>query len=839
MRLLIAFLFVFQVFTSVAQQAQVYGKVLDKDGKPFNPAVNVSVQGASGGVATNSDGSYKLIIPANKDVILHFSHVSFNSVNKSVYLLVDEKLELNIVLDKSIEVTGVDITAKRHEYDGINRIDPKEMEYLPVVSGDAISGIVKQMPGVASRNEMSSQYSVRGGNFDENLVYVNGIEVPRPMLIKSGQQEGLPFPNSDLVKSINFSAGGFDAYYGDKMSSVLDIEYRRPKKFAGSFAASLLGGSVHVEGVGAKQRFRYLIGVRYKTNNYVLKSLDTDGDFKTNATDVQSFLSYDVTEEFEISFLGNYAVNNYQITPQNRETNFGSLFEALRFTVYFDGHEVDRFQSYMGALTGRYHKRDLDLRLTVSAYRTLESETYDIMGQYWLDVLENDLGKDDFGQVAFNKGVGTYLDHARNYLDGRVISLQHRGSYQSLSWGAIIRHDIIDDQLNEWSMLDSAGFVLPHPKDNVGDMIPGYTRPNEIKMNEVIRSNNYISSNRYSAYVQNQWIFQKSDTVVEYKLNAGARVNYWDFSNEVLLSPRLSLLIKPHWKKNVGFRLATGIYSQPAIYREMRGLDGQVNQDIKAQKSLHFVAGSDFVFKAWDRPFKFTTEVYYKYMWDLIPYEIDDVRIRYFAENNAVGYATGIDLKLNGEFVKNAESWVGISLMKTMEDIKDDYYFDYFNAAGEKIQPGITVDNTPVDSSRVEPGFIPRPTDQRFSFNLFFQDYMPGYPTFKVHLNLVYATGLPFGPPTHKRYQQTRRYPAYRRVDIGFSKQLIGEDTEFRSKNPLRHFKSVWVSVEVFNLLQIDNTLSYMWISDVNGAYYGIPNYLTSRQLNIRLSVKF
>lgn len=839
MRLFIAFLFVFQVFVATAQKAEVYGKVLGKDGKPFNPAVNISIEGHSGGVATASDGTYSLKIPANKEVTIRFSHVSYKSVSKRVYLLVDERKELNLVLSQPVEVLGVDITAKRYEYDGIQRIEPKEMEYLPTVSGDVISGIIKQMPGVSSRNEMSTQYSVRGGNFDENLVYVNGIEVPRPMLIKSGQQEGLPFPNGDLVESISFSAGGFTAYYGDKMSSVMDLEYKRPKKFAGSFSGSLLGASVHVEGVGVKQRFRYLLGVRYKTNNYVLGSLDTDGDFKTNSTDVQTYLTYDITEDFEISFLGNYSINNYQIIPQNRETNFGSLFEVLRFTVYFDGHEIDRFQSYMGAFTGRYHKRDLDLNLTLSAHRTLESETYDIMGQYWLDVLENDLGKDDFGSVAFNKGVGTYLDHARNYLDGRVISLQHRGSFNRLSWGGNIRHDIIYDQLNEWSMLDSAGFALPHPPDNIGGMIPAYTRPNELKMNEVIRSKNYIPSNRYSAYVQKLWDFQKSDTTAKYSLNAGVRTNYWDFSKELLVSPRINFLIKPHWKNNIGFRVASGLYSQPPIYREMRGLDGQVNYNIKAQKSLHFVAGSDLVFKAWDRPFKFTTEVYYKYMWDMIPYEIDDVRIRYFAENNAVGYAAGVDLKLNGEFVKNTESWVGISFMKTMEDIKDDFYFDYYNAAGEKIKPGITVDNTPVDSIKVEPGFIPRPTDQRFSFNLFFQDYMPGYPTFKVHLNLVYATGLPFGPPTHKRYQQTRRYPAYRRVDIGFSKQLIGEDTEFRSKNPFRHFKSAWISVEVFNLLQIDNTLSYIWISDINGAYYGIPNYLTSRQLNLRLSVSF
>jgi hypothetical protein len=839
MRIIVLLFIVFQAVVVFGQQAEIYGKVLGPGKKAFDPPANITIVGTAKGTSTKSDGSYVLKIPANQEVTIHFSHVTVKALNRKLKLKPGERLKLDIALTDMMEIDAFEVTEKRHAYDGIVRIEPKEMEFLPTVSGDLIAGIVKQMPGVASHNELSAQYSVRGGNFDENLVYVNGIEVPRPLLIKSGQQEGLPFPNSDLVKSINFSAGGYSAYYGDKMSSVLDVEYKRPKEFGGSFSASLLGGSVHIGGTGVKKRLHYIMGVRYKTNNYVLKSLDTDGDFNTNFTDFQALISYDIDDNWEISFLGNYANNNYEIVPQSRETNFGSLFEALRFTVYFDGHEVDRFQSYMGAFTTRYHKRKLDVNLSVSAYRTYEQETYDIMGQYWLDVLENDLGDDGFGEVAFNKGVGTYLDHARNYLDGRVLSVQHRGKYRNLMWGFNVRHDIIDDQLNEWSMIDSAGFVLPHPKDNIGNMIPGYVRPNEILMNEVVRSENHIESNRYSAYVQQLWIKQKSDTSAKYSFNAGLRFNYWDFSNELLLSPRANLIVKPHWKHNMAFRIAAGIYSQPPFYREMRGLDGQVNYDIKAQKSAHFVAGTDLIFKAWGRPFKFTTEVYYKYMWDLIPYEIDDVRVRYFAENNAVGYATGIDLKLNGEFVPDAESWIGISLMQTQEDILDDYYYDYYNSDGVIIQPGITPNDVPVDSVKVEPGFIPRPTDQRFSFNLFFQDYIPGYPTFKVHLNLVYATGLPFGPPTHERYQQTRRYPAYRRVDIGFSKQLISEDTDFRAKNPFRFFKSMWISLEVFNLLQIDNTLSYKWISDVNGAYYGIPNYLTSRQINLRLQAKF
>lgn len=839
MKYLILIILQFGVLITFAQKAEVFGTVLDANGNAFDPAVNIAMQGYTQGTTTNSKGEFNLVVPANKEIIIRFSHVSILPKYQTVFLKKGERLKLQIVLDEAIEVDTFEVTAKRHEYDGLIHVDPIQFVAIPSPSGDAISAFIKRMPGVYSNNEMSSQYSVRGGNFDENLVYVNGIEIQRPMLIKTGQQEGLNFANADLVSDIKFSAGGFSAFYGDKMASVMDVKYKSPEEFAGSVSGSLLGGSVHLEGVGAKHRLRYLLGVRYKTNQYILQSLDTEGDYKPSFTDVQLFVAYDLTDEWELSFLGNYSLNNYNITPHTRETEFGSIFEVLRFTVYFDGHEIDRFENYMGALNLKYKNNYTNLDFTASAYRTIETETYDIIGQYWLDVLENDLGKDDFGEVAFNKGVGTYMRHARNYLDGVVASVQHRGSHKKLQWGFNIRHDMIQDQLSEWKLIDSSGFSIPHPKDNIGNFNPNYSRPNELHLNELVKANQTITSNRYTAYVMRDWSWVKDDTSTSLKLNAGMRSNYWDFSKEFLLSPRVSLFIKPSSQANISYRISAGIYSQPPFYREMRYHNGQINYDIKAQKSSHLVLGTDLVFDAWNRPFKFTAEAYYKYMWDLIPYEMEDVRLRYFAENNAHGYAAGIDFKLHGEIVESAESWVGISLMQTQEDIEDDYYYDYYNDSGELIQPGITVDDQRVDSNKVEPGYIPRPTDQRFTFNLFFQDYIPGYPTFKVHLNLVYATGLPFGPPTHLRYQQTRRYPPYRRVDIGFSKQLIGEDTKLKSKNPMRHLKSAWISVEVFNLLQIDNTLSYMWVSDVNGIYYSIPNYLTSRQVNVRLIVKF
>ncbi len=839
MRILVLFIFLLLSVSIFAQTAEIYGTVLDDNAKVFDPAANVALQGLPGGAATDSQGRYRITVPANVDILIQFSHVSYKPKYKKIKLSDGEKLMINIVLDQAKQFDTVDITARRYEYTGITKFEPKEIEAIPSPNGDAISAFVKQIPGVYSSNELSSQYSVRGGNFDENLVYVNGIEIQRPMLIKSGQQEGLNFANADLVDNIEFSAGGFSSYYGDKMSSVMDVTYKRPKSFKGSFAGSLLGGSVHLEGSAAKNRLRYLTGIRYKTNQYVLSGLDTKGDYHPSFTDVQLFVAYDISDVLELSFLGNYAVNNYEIIPQTRETNFGNIFEALRFTVYFDGKEIDRFENYMGALNLKYHNNKTILDFTGSVYRSIESETYDIQGQYWLDVLENDLGKDDYGEVAFNKGVGTYLHHARNELNSWVMSAQHRGSFENLHWGFNIRHDIIDDKLSEWKMIDSAGFSLPHPPDNIGNINPNYTRPNEIQLNDVVKGKQNLNTNRYTAYVMKDWGFQKTDSSSLYKLNAGIRTNYWSFSRELLLSPRVSLLIQPANSKSISYRLSTGLYSQPPFYREMRYHNGDINNDIKAQKSAHFVFGSDIIFTAWNRPFKFTAETYYKYMWDLIPYEMEDVRLRYFAENNATGYAAGLDLKLHGEIVENAESWVGVSLMQTQEDIKDDFYYEFYNAAGEKITPGLTIDTKVSDSVKVEPGFIPRPTDQRFVFNLFFQDYIPGYEMFKVHLNLVYATGLPYGPPTHQRYQQIKIMPSYRRVDIGFSWQIISEESKLKAKNPLRHLTSAWLSLEVFNLLQINNTLSYMWISDVSGNYYSIPNYLTSRQINLRLKVKF
>jgi hypothetical protein len=669
----------------------------------------------------------------------------------------------------------------------------------------SIEDLIKTMPGVASRNELSSQYSVRGGNFDENLVFVNDIEVYRPFLIRSGKQEGQSFLNPDLVSAITFSAGGFDAKYGDKMSSVLDIRYKRPASFAGSFDISFLGANAHVEGSFAK-KFSYLLGVRYKTYTYLFKGLDTEGDYRPRFFDIQGMLNYEISKKWEISFLGMYSKNSYTLIPETRETSFGTLNEAYQITMYFDGREVDGYKNWLSSLTLTWKPTpNLRLRLLSSVYKTHERETYDISSEYWLGKLE-DLQGDQGPQVTEQLGVGAYIDHARNYLDGSVFNLEHRGTYEKgislLQWGMRYQNEYFQNTNNEWELTDSAGYSLPNPPDSVGSSDPPHY---DLYLRNVIRSDNTVSVNRLSAFGQNTWTFLNPKNDIS--LTAGLRVIYYDYNGQFLLNPRANISFKPHWKKEVVFRLAAGYYSQPPTFREMTDIEGNVVQDLKAQTSIQVVAGSDLFFRAWRRPFKFVAEVYYKYLDNIIPYSIDNMKIRYYGNNDAFGYAAGIDLRINGEFVKGVESWASLSIMKTMENID-----------------GV---------------WIPRPTDQRVNLSIFFQDYIPHYPSWRMNLTLFYGTGIPFGPPASEREDQTLRMPPYRRVDIGLSKQLISEDTRFSAKNPLRVIDNMWISLEIFNLFQISNTDSYIWVTDVNNKQYAVPNYLTPRQFNLKLQLTF
>lgn len=814
---------------ALAQKAYVNGQLLDENKQPIYLA-NVAVIGYSGGTYTDSLGNYSITVPAETKVRINFSHVQFESQTFEINLPAGETRTLNRVLKVNENlISEAVVNDEVNRATTMQRVDPKIALEIPTIGG-GIEAVLKTFPGVSSNNELSSQYNVRGGNYDENLIYVNDIEIYRPFLVRSGQQEGLSFVNPDLVGSLSFSAGGFEAKYGDKMSSVLDVKYKRPRKFAATLAGSLLGGSVHLEGASKDYRFSYLAGFRYRSNQYILGSLDTDGSYRPRFMDAQALLNFDINDKWSVSALFNYAQNRYQFIPENRETDFGTISEALRFTVYFDGQEVNTFETMLGAVTTEYRPSDrLKFKLIASGFRSNETETFDVQGQYWLGVLDNNFGSDNLGEVAYNRGIGTFLDHARNYLTANVFTLRHIGKwldgYRTLEWGIKYQYEDINDRLSEWEMIDSSGYSLP-------------LNPNQLQVFEVLKTEINLRSNRTAGYLQNTWMF--SDTS-KHRLTAGVRFHYWDVNKQFIATPRANYFFNPKWKKtDMVFRASGGMYYQPPFYRELRDLNGQINKDVRAQQSYHAVVGMDWNFKAWRRPFKLVAEVYYKYLNDLVTYEIDNVRIRYYAKNNSRGYATGLDLKVNGEFVKGIESWASMSVMTVQEDILDDFYYDYYNASGEQIVYGITEDQVAADSVRREPGYIPRPTDQRVNFSLYFQDYVPKLPQLKMHLNLVFGTGMPFGPPDYVRYKDTLRIPPYRRVDIGFSYLLLGEKKKFVGpKNPLKYFKSIWISFEVFNLLGTNNTLSYLWISDITNRQYAIPNYLTARRINAKIVMKF
>jgi len=796
------------------ETAWVWGRITDTEDLPVFPA-SIAIPGTPYGTVTNEDGRFELEIPSAQALNLIISFLGYTQAEVPLNLVPGERLEINPVLEQSAQ--DLDEVTVREQYDRnttITRIDIKTLDMLPTVSGN-IESILSTLPGVSTRNELSSQYSVRGGNFDENLVYVNDIEIHRPFLVRSSQQEGMSFVNPDMVSSIKFSAGGFDATYGDKMSSVLDIIYRKPYEFAGSASVSLLGGSVHLEGASKNKRFTHISGFRYRTTQYLLSSLETKGEYNPNFLDFQTLLSYRIAPKWEISFLGNIANNRFHFIPETRRTDFGTYNNPLNLVIYYEGQERDQFDAFTGAMTLNFQpNEEVSLKLIASAFASLEQENYDILGEYLINELDNRLGSETYGDSILNIGVGGMHDHARNDLNAYVYSLSHLGKHtrgrNTLNWGVKWRQERIHDRISEWEMIDSVGYSVPYTGE-------------EITLFNVVKSKNQLFSNRLSTYVQNTYVFEKDS--VKFFLNGGLRGSYWDMNGEFLLSPRITFSIHPNWEKDVVFRMSGGYYYQPPFYKEMRYPDGKINKSVKAQKSIHFVMGGDLVFSAWDRPFKFTTEFYYKHLKNLIPYKLDNVRIQYAAENLANGYAVGLDMKIFGEFVPGATSWASFSLMKTEEDIIGDFYYN---------DKGI----------REEPGYYPRPTDQRFMVGVFFRDYFPRNPDWKVHLNILYGSGLPFSPPSIQRYDVVFRMPSYKRVDIGLSKVLKKEETMLKEGNPFRFFRSIWISAEVFNLLGVKNTASYTWIKTVSSqdyapAAFAVPNYLTGRRFNVKLTTRF
>ncbi|MDG2246614.1 MAG: TonB-dependent receptor [Flavobacteriales bacterium] len=838
-------------FTVSAQKAAVKGVVSDNDGIGV-PNVSVrNLNSVSEVTYTFDDGTY-LIDVTPGTVILKYNFVGFSQQIDTLFIEPGQTLVNNVKLVSGV-TTGPAIIEESGDRTGpMETLDPKISSQIPSTRG-TVEDLLLQAP-VNFTSELSSSYNVRGGSFDENLVYVNNIQVYRPFLVRAGQQEGLSFQNTDMIDNIKFSAGGFESKYGDKMSSVLDITYNDPDEFAGNITLSLLGASVQVEDVNDSGTFSHNTGVRYRNNAYVLGSLDEQGEYSPNYFDVQTYLTFKPKNSlrWKHHFLGNIARNRYNFIPQTRETDVGNINEALRLTIFFDGKEETGFDTYFGAFSSERLSDESKLTFTVSAFQTYEFENFDILGQYFLDELERDLGSDEFGEVLANRGTGGYLDHARNELEATVLSFNHKGiatflnGKHTLEWGATIQYENIYDELSEWSLLDSAGFSTPHPQDSVGYEVPGLQPDQQIILNDVIKAKNRVESTRVMGYVQNSWRSTNEDGD-EWTFNAGIRGNYWSFNNEFVGGPRANLSFKPKWykketvgtdslvRRNVIFTLAGGMYWQPTFYREMRGLNGQINPDIKAQQAIHLVAGMNYVFKAFDRPFKFVGELYYKDLNRLIPYEVENVRLRYYATNSANGFATGADFMVNGEFIQGVQSWMRVSVLRTAEDIDNDQYFVFFNDEGKEIVPGFTLNDTPVDSTLREPGFIPRPTDQRVSISLLFQDEMPKWPEYKVFVSMFYGTGLPYGPPTFERYKDILRTSAYRRVDIGFSRDFVTD----KNRDKDRWYKSGFISLEIFNILGINNTISYTWIEDVTGRNYGIPNFLTGRRVNLKVNFKF
>jgi hypothetical protein len=793
-------------FLDAQETAILTGTVRDSVGDPVELA-NVTLLGTGEGTMTDARGSYSLEIPPFRSFTVVVSCIGYKTQEFAIRLQPGESRTREIDLEWDIRaIQEVSVSARQERASTFQRIDVEDLTYMPTTTG-RVDAIIKSQPGVSSSNELSSQYSVRGGNFDENLVYVNDIEIYRPFLVRSGQQEGLSFVNSDLVSSVKFSAGGYDARYGDKMSSALDISYKNPVRFAGSTSVSLLGASAHVEGATESRRLTYLAGFRYKTTSYLLNSLQTEGDYKPQFSDFQAMLTYRLSRKLEVSFLGNFASNKYQFIPSETNVEFGTKDLPLNLKIYYEGQELDRFDTYLGALSFHYRPVEgLSLKFTATAFRTSERETFDILGQYWINELDNTLNSDTYGDSILNVGVGSLLTHARNYLDAIVCSVNHLGSFQKednrLQWGLSYRYQAFYDHISEWDLLDSSGYVLPYDGK-------------EIQLSGSRQADNEIAYGQFAAFIQNtrELNTEKADIFI----TTGIRATRWNFNPSTLISPRATVSVQPYWERDMMFHISGGFYYQPPFYKEMRMPDGTINEDIGAQRSIHLLVGGDYIFSMFDRPFKFTGEAYYKWLSNLIPYKIENVRITYAGENNSSGFARGIDFKLNGEFVPGAESWMTLSLLQTREDIEGDFLYEYDDG----------------EYTRSLAGEFPRPTDQLFSFGMYFQDYFPNNPDYKVHLNAFYGTGLPLSSPNDGQYYTNLRMKPYRRVDIGFSRVLR-----------IRFLKSVWLSGEIFNLLGIKNEASYLWIrtlSDQRGVpgRFGVPSYLTGRRFNIRITANF
>lgn len=821
-------------FLQAQSVAKIYGRVCDTLGHPLE-MVNVTVNtNPPLGTVTNEMGRYELQIPANKNLEICFSMTSYQSEFAHVYVKPGYRIHFSVNL-KPIEIVlpEFEMTENANSEDIVQRIDTKAITSIPSMNNGVESMVKISGLGVHSSNELSAQYNVRGGSYDENLIYVNGTEIFRPFLIRSGQQEGLSFINSDLVSAVRFSSGGFDALYGDKMASVLDVDYRKPEAFEGSLSASFLGASAHLGGCSQNEKFSYLLGARYKSNAYILKQMQTKGNYQPNFTDFQAILRYHPFEKWNFTLFGNFARNEYKLIPESSEATIGNILSVLqKLMVYYDGQEVDAYKTVFSSFTADYDLSQFSrISLVSSFFRSSEKETFDINAEYWLSDINMNFGSEEFGETISSRAVGGELHHGRNFLTANLFQEELKGRHvlgiHLLKWGLSYRMEDIDDQLKEWYMYDSSYYSLPHPYTPPGDSVAFDDSSRLFLSSDYLNVNNWIRNHRFSVYLQDQLEFGLKR--FRYILTAGVRGSYATFNSDFYVTPRLRMKIEPMGNKNLSFYAATGLFYQPTFYKEMRNTHGELNSETKSQKSFHFIVGADYFFSWGNKPFKLTGEAYYKYLWDLISYQVDNVRIIYSGSNDAIGYAVGGDLKLSGELLPGLESWFSVSLLKTMEDLTGDSYIRYLDSAGNVLTSEEGADH----SETVYPGWIPRPTDQRFSLNLFFQDQIPKFPSLKVHINMVYATPLPFGIVGTPQYTHTYRSKAYFRTDVGFSWKFY---TRTSGKNGFwSHLKSGILTAEILNMFNYYNVISYTAITDIDGSKYLTPNYLTPRLYNLKI----
>lgn len=798
-----------------SQNAIVYGVIISDD-KPPKPIADVQilVNGVFTGVLSNKSGWFEIEIPANTQVQLIFTYVGIHSKLNIEPLEKGKKKKVEIILPAKV-LDGVDIKESKRPSGNIIKLNPKIATQIPGV-GSGVESIVKTLPGVASGNELSSQYNVRGGSYDENLVYVNDFEVFRPQLVRTGQQEGLSFINPFMVNNISFSAGGFESKYGDKMSSVLDVEYRTPGKFEATGEISFMGAELNMGGISKNKRFSYIAGLRYRANNYILNSLDVKGQYNPRFLDFQSLLVYNLNRNWRLEWLSNISQNKYQLIPVSQTTSFGTIQTALKLFVVMAGNEVMEYNSAMSGLSLVFEpSKELTLKFMTSGVSSIESEKYDIFGAYELNLVENNMGSDDFGNVIATLGNGYFINHARNQLYYQILSFDHKGVYKPIRknievrWGLGYRKDIIEDAFKEWHYSDSSEYNIN----------PNHLSFDSIFVSDYINSKITITNARIQGFGQLTWTINPESAQ---QITFGVRSHYSSINNQNVISPRLQYSIEPNrrfnrtvtndslMKRDYVLRAATGYYYQPPFYREMRDFDGRINTSLKAQRSIHFITGADYYFKMWKRPFKLFTEVYYKDLDYLVPFVVDNMRIRYYADNTSHGYATGIDTRINGQFIPGLESWFTFSFLKTSEQIR------YIEDGVEKETP-----------------FLRRPTDRRVSASLFFQDELPILPDCRVNLNMVFGAPTPYFLPGQARYHEGNKIPAYRRLDAGFNYVFLKEGD--KTKKLSKTFNSLWVGLEVFNMLGINNVISYLWVKDINNNVFGVPEFLTSRRVSLRI----